>query len=388
VIYKVFRVSVNKSKVNKTSLRSVRIGFVALIDAAPIIMAHELGYFRKEGLDVSLCRQIGWGNVRDKLAFGQLNASHALLGLPLQCHIGQNWPGEPVVALMSLGSGGDAITLSDRLVRAGVNSAVSLRKFIKQSNGHLKPIFAHVSSCSMHHYLLRDWLAAGEINPDEDVRLCVLPPAQMAGQIASGHLDGFCVGEPWNTMAHRSGAGHIVSLTTDILPSHPEKVLAVNQRWAQRESDLLAPLVRAVLRGCAYCAKTSNHSTLAKTLSDAKYLNVSDEIILASLVLDRTFGMRPSLGNIRPHDWTMRSFDATFPSVSHFAWMTSQMIRWQHVDASVSPWDVAARCIDAAPYREAATDLQIICPANDAPPMRLRHGRTFEPNHSASVLLV
>jgi two-component system, oxyanion-binding sensor len=360
----------------KTPMRAVRIGFVPLIDAAPLIVALEKGLFREEGLDVTLSREIGWGNVRDKLAYGHLHASHALLGLPIQSQLGQ--AGDGVTAVMSLGSGGDAITLSERLVFSGVNSAASLGKFVRQSRGQVRPVFAHVFSGSMHHYLLRDWLSAGELNPDDDVRLCVLPPAQMSAQMSAGYLDGFCVGEPWNTLAHRGGAGRIVALTTDILPAHPEKVLAVNNRWARREPDLIAPMIRAILRGCAYCSDPTNHEQLAALLGKPKYLNLPTDVILASLLLDRGFGLKQSMSSLRPHDWQMRSFNATFPAVTHFAWMATQMVRWGHADASVDPWELAMRCVDASHYREAASELAIACPPNDTPPMALRHGKTFD----------
>ncbi|MBC7783627.1 MAG: ABC transporter substrate-binding protein [Burkholderiales bacterium] len=357
--------------------RAVRIGFVPLIDAAPVILAHELGFFREEGLDVQLSREIGWGNVRDKLAFGHLNASHALLGLPIQSAIADASAGESIIAVMSLGSGGDAITLSERLLFSGVNSAASLARYVRQSRGQVKPVFAHVFSCSMHHYLLRDWLAAGGLNPDEDVRLCVLPPPQMAGHLGSGHLDGFCVGEPWNTIAHQDRSGRIVSLTTDILPAHPEKVLAVNRKWAAAEPDLLVPMIRSVLRACAFCSDAKNFARIAATLARPKYLNVSPATLQSSLALDRTFGLRPSLNNLRTPDWEMRSFVATFPSVTHMAWLLNQMVRWQHASSAMDPWQIARSCIDATAYRAAAASLGIDCPQGDAPPMPLRGGGLF-----------
>ncbi len=355
----------------------MNIGFVPLIDAAPLILAQELGLFREEGLEVRLSREVGWGNIRDKLAYGHLNACHSLLGIPIQSALGDSCAGERIISIMSLGSGGDAITLAERYTFSGVNSAATLARYIRQSNGTAKPIFGHVFRCSMHHYLLRDWLASGGLNPDDDVQLCVLPPPQMASHMASGNIDGFCVGEPWNTLAQREGAGRIIALTTDILPNHPEKVLAVNQKWAQSESALLVPLIRAIIRSCAYCSNPKNHPQIAKVLSGPRYLKINQEHILQSLALDRNFGVKPTVGNLRASNWSMRSFNNTFPNVTHMAWLLSQMIRWGHVQEIIDPWEIAQECIDAVPYRQAAAELQINCPKEDAPPMHLRNGTTF-----------
>jgi len=173
---------------------ALRIGFVDLIDAAPLIVAFENGYFADEGLRVVLERQLGWGNVRDRLTFGQLDAAHALLGMPLFSQIQRDRFVEPLVALMNLGAGGDAITISRRLFDAGVRSAPTLGQYIANGRRVEPMCFAHVFSASMHHYLLRDWLSAGGIDPDRDVYLRVFPPSQMAGHLLRGSLDGFCVG--------------------------------------------------------------------------------------------------------------------------------------------------------------------------------------------------
>jgi ABC-type nitrate/sulfonate/bicarbonate transport system substrate-binding protein len=199
---------------------ALRLGFVPLIDAAPLIAAAELGFFADEGLSVSLERQIGWANVRDKLAFGHLDASHALLGLPLASVLRSE--GEELISVMALSSGGNAITLSRELTAAGVNSTATLARYVADPHRQRQLVFAHVFPSSMHHYLLRDWLDSAGIHPDLDLRLCIIPPRQMTQHMESGHLDGLVVGEPWNTLAERLGCGRIVSPTTDILPAHPD----------------------------------------------------------------------------------------------------------------------------------------------------------------------
>ena len=360
--------SVPKQQVS--SAATLRVGFVPLVDAAPLIAARELGYFADEGLDVSLHRQIGWGNVRDKLTFGQLHASHALLGMAPLSVLGTEQFAEPLVAISGLGSGGNAITIARRWASIGVRSAEALARLIERRQG--KPlVFAHVFSCSTHHYLLRDWLVEAGIDPDDDVHLCVLPPPQMVRQMAEGFLDGFCVGEPWNALAEAQQQGTTACATTQIVPDHPEKVLAVSRRWLGGHRAQAERLVRATLRGCAYCNDPAHAPDLARMLAEAKYLDVSAELL--SQTLSAPAGFR---------SWSPAS---TFPSVTHAAWLLDRMREWGHVPEGADLIAVARASVDTEPYRAAAASLGWDCPGDDLPPMRLRGG-WFDPGGQAVTL--
>ena len=375
----------NAARTHRSATRPapLRIGFLDLIDAAPLIVALERGFFAEEGLDVQLERQLGWGSIRDRLTFGQLDAAHALLGMPLYSQLRQDRFLEPLVGVMNLGAGGNAITLSRRLIDAGVRSATTLAEYVRAApHGSERIVLGHVFDCSMHHYLLRDWLATGGLDPDRDVALRVFPPNQMPAHMARGHVAGFCVGEPWNTLAERGGAGQIVALTTDVLPAHPEKVLAVTRPWLGARHDLLEPMIRAILRGCAYCEHDANQDALAELLAMSAYLNAEPALIRQSLTLDRTKVGRvhatgvASRGFTRASDWRARSFAAncTFPSKTHYAWLASQMGRWGRLPDDVDVAAVAQRCADTTAYRAAAASLGLDCPATDFPTMTLRSG--------------
>jgi len=365
-----------------SSSAAIRLGFVPLIDAAPLLAARELGFYTDESLSVELLPQIGWGNVRDKLTFGHLDASHALLGMPPASLLGSDWFVEPLVALMSLGMGGNAITLSRRLTDAGVNSAATLARYLRQQRSPEPPLFAHVFSCSTHHYLLRDWLHSGGIDPDMDVRLCVMPPPQMSNQMARGWLSGFCVGEPWNSLAARQAIGSIVAATTDLMPQHPEKILAVSRRWLEHHRAAAVRLIRALLRACAWCEDPHNVASLATILTRYGATKLPRELVEASLLADRTFATDARAPSTRLGDWKFRSFDPshTFPSATHAAWITQQMVRWGHIASDVDMQSIARQSVNAAPYREAAASLGLECPTDDFPPMRLRNG-FFEIDH-------
>jgi two-component system, oxyanion-binding sensor len=334
----------------------VHLGFVPLLDAAPLVLALELGYFADEGLQVVLHRQIGWGNVRDKLVYGQIHASHALVGMPPASVLRRDRFPEPVTAIMALGAGGNAVALSRRLADAGVDSAASLAAFVRRRpNGDAPVSLAHVFGCSSHHYLLRDWLAtAGGLDPDRDVRLGVLPPPQMAAQMAAGALDGFCAGEPWPTLAEQTGAGRVVAATNDLLPGHPEKVLAVNRRWLAKGDGPAVALVRAVLRACAFCHDAANTGRLADVLARPGYLNVPAGVLLQSLTRGRA-AHRPAAATFDPA--------VTFPGGAHPLWILREMRRWGHVPPETDLRAVANESVNADVYRRAAESLGMECPA-------------------------
>jgi nitrate/nitrite transport system substrate-binding protein len=354
-----------------SSPADLRVGFVELVDAAPLVAALELGYFADEGLRVVLDREIGWGNVRDKLVYGHLQAGHALVGMPPLSVLGRSRFPEVLTSIMALGAGGNAITFGRRLTDAGITSAADLARYAHSKPAPVPVLLAHVFDCSMHHYLLREWLAQGGVNMESNVRFCVLPPNQMTRQLGRGTLDGFCCGEPWNTLAEQEGLGQIVAATTEVLPDHPEKVLAVSRRWLASSGPAAEALIRATIRGCAYCADAANYPALAEMLAKPAYLHMREDIVLKSLTIDRWLGgaSRKASGPIRNCSPAM-----TFPAATHGAWILSQMARWNHLSGDIDPVAVALEAVNSGPYRRAAAALGIACPPDDLPPMRLRTG--------------
>jgi two-component system, oxyanion-binding sensor len=182
--------------------RSIRLGFVPLVDCAPLVIAFEHGYFQKYGLDVELSREIGWATIRDKIAYGELEAAHALAPMAVALTAGIGCAPIPCLTGLILNSHGNAITLSDDLWQRGVRTAADFAKVIRQSRDVKTYTLAVVFPHSSHHFLLRQWLKSGGINPDKDVRIVVVPPPQMMPNLVGGTIDGYCVGEPWNSLRH------------------------------------------------------------------------------------------------------------------------------------------------------------------------------------------
>ena len=244
----------------------VTVGFIPLIDCAPLLFAEVLGLYERHGLEVELRREVSWSNIRDKLAVGLLDAAHMLSPMPLATTLGIDSVNVPMIAAMTLHLNGNSITLSNGLWReigeaapefAGDNlpagapldvralAAVVARR---ARDGRPPVTLASVFTYSSHNHLLRLWLASGGIDPDRDVRLTVVPPPHMVAHLSGGTIDGYCVGEPWNQQSASLGIGRIAASSRQIWDSMPDfhifhRQLA-NFPWRSHADWFLSQMVR------------------------------------------------------------------------------------------------------------------------------------------------
>lgn len=261
----------------------LRVGFVPLTDCAPLVMAQELGLFRQHGVNVHLSRELGWITIRDKILFGELDAAHAVAGLPFAATLGLGCAPCDCVTGLVLNLHGNAITVSNELARLVGNTGAGLRAWVAEQRGRRTLTFGIVSRYSSHHHLLRQWLLSAGVNPETDVHLVVVPPPQMAVNLQAGHLDGFCAGEPWNSVAVATGAGRVVATSAELDPGHPEKVLMARRDFAEKRAAEHEALIAALLEACAYCAVPANHERIAATLARREFVGVPAEVLRFSL---------------------------------------------------------------------------------------------------------
>lgn len=281
-------------------------------------MAHELGIFQKYGLRVRMYRELGWASVRDKIIHGELEAAHALAAMPLAATLGLGSVAVDCLTALVLNLHGNAITLSHDLWKRGVRDAATLREEIVRSRHQRTLTFGAVFSFSSHRHLLRQWLTAGGINPDRDVRIVIVPPPQMVANLQSGNLDGFCAGEPWNSAAVQTRAGWCPAVSAELDPHHPEKVLMVRREFAEtREQEHLA-LLAALLEACEFCQAAENHEEIISTLARAEYVDVPASVLRRSLTGPFDFGQ----GNMRTiGDFCIfHGHEANRPSADKAAW--------------------------------------------------------------------
>src|SRR6201992_2214727 len=258
----------------------LHIGFIPLVDAAALIVAVDKGFAAEEGLDVTLVREVSWSNVRDKLNIGLFDAAHLLAPVAIASSLGLGHVKVPILAPFNLGLNGNAITVSPALYAASASetwgdrfarmaTALPRARVVaaRRKRGAEPLTFGMTFPFSTHNYQLRFWMAAGGVDPDEDVRMVVLPPPYMVDSLANKQVDAFCVGAPWNSIAVDLGVGHILHFVSDILLNAAEKVLAVRQGWSERNKEVVAALVRAASRAAEFIEQPHNRSEVARILA-------------------------------------------------------------------------------------------------------------------------
>ena len=325
----------------------LQIGFIPLIDAAALIVAVERGFTHAEGLDVQLVREVSWSNVRDKLNIGLFDAAHILAPVPIASSLGLGHIKVPIVVPLTLNLNGNAITVSAALhaaIMAEIDgdpldpmaTARALSRVVATRRRSIgEPLtFGMTFPFSTHNYQLRFWMAAGGVDPDEDVRLVVLPPPFMVDSIAGGQIDGFCVGAPWNSIAVDRGVGRILHFGSDIMQRAAEKVLAVRQPWADKNPQPLAELVRAVFQAAEFAEVPDNRNEVARILAKPEYIGVDAGVILRTL--EGRLKIAPD-GTIREGSRYMlfAREDASAPDSLQAAWLYAQMVRWRQTAMSV-----------------------------------------------------
>ncbi|WP_375463076.1 CmpA/NrtA family ABC transporter substrate-binding protein [uncultured Methylobacterium sp.] len=304
----------------------LHLGYVPLCDAAPVIVAHEMGFARSEGLELELTAEPSWATLRDRLALGHLDAAHMLAPLALASALAVSGPPSDIIVPLSLSLSGNAITLStglwaamapesDRLEDVARAFACAARER-KAAGRPLTLGTVHPFSC--HTYELRLFAQAGGLDPAA-FRLVVVPPQYSVETLSRGIVDGFCAGAPWNAVAVSAGLGRIAALGCEVAPDAPEKVLALSPRL----EGAIVPLVRAVASAGRWCAEPSNRTELVHRLARRAYLNLDAGLIARALSGSITLDAS-GLQRAAP-DYLRLGAAAETPRSEHVRWLVAQM---------------------------------------------------------------
>jgi two-component system, oxyanion-binding sensor len=325
-------------------LPTVTLGFIPLTDCAVLAVARERGFAADEGIDLQLSREVSWANIRDNVALGHLQGAQMLAGMPIAAALGINQIRTPMIVPFCLNRNGNAISVSNGLyaemARLGdldrdarvAAAGEALRRVItaRRSAGSPPLTFGMVYPFSCHNYELRYWMAACGIDPDGDVRLVVIPPPLMVDSLRDGHVDGFCVGEPWNSVAVQAGLGRIIVSKAELWQNGMEKVLGVPEIWASENAGVLAALIRALDRAAAWADEPANRSQLAALLAAPDYLDMPAGIVARALAGEMSVGPAEELRTVA--DFLILHRDgANRPSIDQALWIYSQMVRWGQV---------------------------------------------------------
>lgn len=349
----------------------VRIGMLRLTDAAPVVMAKENGFYARQGLEVRISVEPSWANIADKLSYGQLDAAVVLPPLAFAVTLGLRGVGTPLIVPMQISLNGLGVAVASDIAgevgSGGTPIEIGRRlKAILPSRPRLRFAIAH--AFSTHNLLLRYWLEACDIDPDRDVELSVVPPADTVRAMQEGHLDGFCAGPPWVDVAARLGITRTLVTSWDIWHNHPEKCLAVRRDWAAANPATLEDLLAATLQSARFCDNPANAEEIAATLSQDHYLAIPRASIRESLPTDEPGAKRS----------VFFANAANYPWRSHAAWFLSGMAKWGFLGQGVDRTALAASVYRPDLYRAAAARIGLPAP---------RQGSKIEGAHDGPWLL-
>ena len=360
-----------------SDLDVIRAAFIPLLDAAVLIVAAEKGFAAREGLELHLTRELSWANIRDRVSIGHFDVAHMLAPLPIASTIGVGHWTVPMVTPMSMGQGGHAFTVSIGLWRAMATAGapengdpVLIGKALKQviaaraRTGQPPLTFGMVFPFSCHNYDLRYWLAASGIHPDRDVRLVVVPPPFTVDSLTAGHIDAFCVGEPWNSLAVATGVGRIATTKAAIWRGGPDKVLGMRAEWAAAHPDQLNCLLRALQYAGIWCDDLGNHAELAHLMAGPRFLDCPPEIARRGLAGSLLLG--EANAHAIPDFILFAQRAANFPWTSHALWMFSQMVRWGQVEFTPQTLAAARSTFRPDLYRAALAGIDVAMPKANA----------------------
>ncbi len=303
--------------------KDLKIGFIPITCATPLIMAHPLGFYRQQGLNVDVVKTAGWALIRDKMLNKEYDATHFLSPMPLAISMGLGSNAVPMEVATIQNTNGQAITLANR------------HKDNRDPKGWKGFRFAVPFEYSMHNFLLRYYVAEHGLNPDTDIQIRVVPPAEMVANLRAGNIDGYLGPDPFNQRAVFEEVGFIHILTKEIWNGHPCCAFGTSAAFIQQNPNTFAALVRSVLTASAMARDPKNRELIAKVIAPPQYLN-QPETVLTQVLTGR---FADGLGNIRTVP-DRADFDP-IPWQSMAVWMLTQMKRWGYVKGEVNYRQIA-----------------------------------------------
>src|SRR5688572_10974056 len=338
---------------------AMRFGIIALTDCAPIIMAHELGFFKKFGIQSTVSKEASWAVIRDKLSLGENHATHMLIGMPLGSTMGlAGSPVKPMVIPWLLNRNGQAITLNNKLKQAGVKTPAQVKPLADKARSSGEPLtFAMTFPTGTHAMWIRYWLASGGIHPDRDVSLITIPPPQMVANMKVDKMDGYCVGEPWNNRAIEDGIGYTVITTQAMWKDHPEKVCAFTEEFAAKNPKSVKAALKALHLASVELDKMENRPKFAEVISRPAYINCPPAIILERLMGKYEYGD----GRVEQDPFYMiySNRNTNYPHRIYAQWWLTQFRRWGMTKGAPDYTGVARRVMRPDLYLDAMKELGV-----------------------------
>lgn len=323
----------------KVETNTVKLGFIALTDSAPLIVAVEKGFFAKYGMtDVKVEKQASWPVTRDNLVLGSagngIDGAHILSPMPYLMALGKITQGKPLpmYILARLNTNGQAISVSNayKEVKLAKDSSKVKDLFAKAKAANKQLKVAVTFPGGNHDLWMRYWLAAGGINPDGDISVVPVPPPQMVANMKVGNMEAFCVGEPWNAQLVNQKAGYTALLTGELWPDHPEKAFAMRADWVDKNPNAAKAILMGVLEAQQWCDKDENKAEMIKIVSQAKWFKVPEADIIERAKGNIDYGDGRTEKNY-PYKMKFWANNASYPYKSHDLWFLTEDMRWGYL---------------------------------------------------------
>ena len=340
--------------------KNLKIGFIPITCATPLIMAHPLGFYQKQGLDVEVVKTAGWALIRDKMINKEYDATHFLSPMPLAISMGAGSNAVPMNVATIQNTNGQAITLANK------------HKDKRDPKTWKGMKFAVPFEYSMHNFLLRYYVAEAGLNPDTDIQIRVVPPPEMVANLRAGNIDGYLGPDPFNQRAVFEEAGFLHLLTRDLWDGHPCCAFGTSTEFIEKNPNTFAAMVRAVLTASAMARDPKNRELISKVIAPAQYLNQPETVITQVL----TGKFADGLGNIRivPN---RADFDP-IPWQSMAVWMLTQMKRWGYVKGDVNYRQIAEKVFLLTDAKKRMKELGQTAPDGAYPKFTIM-GKVFDP---------
>ncbi|MET0294727.1 MAG: CmpA/NrtA family ABC transporter substrate-binding protein [Phenylobacterium sp.] len=372
-----------------------KLGFIALTDSAPLIVAKEKGLFAKYGMpDVEVLKQASWGATRDNLVLGSggggIDGCHILSPLPYLLTTGQASGGKPVpmYTLARLNLNGQAISIGNDLksLKVGVDASAAKARFAELKAKGSPAQIAMTFRGGTHDLWIRYWLAAAGVNPDKDVSTIVIPPPQMVANMKAGTQDAFCVGEPWNGQLVAQKVGYTACTTSEIWMDHPEKAFAMRADWVDKNPIAAKALLMAVQEAAQWCDPKENRQAMCEIVSGRQWINVPMTDILPRQLGDIDYGTG-RVEQASPNVMKFWANNASFPFKSHDLWFVTEDIRWGVLPAATDAAALVEKVNRADIWREAAKAISAAAPDGDSRGLeKFFDGKVFDPANPNAYL--
>jgi nitrate/nitrite transport system substrate-binding protein len=340
--------------------KDLKIGFIPITCATPLIMAHPLGFYSKQGLNVEVVKTAGWALIRDKMINKEYDATHFLSPMPLAISLGLGSVATPMNVATIQNTNGQAITLA-------------MKHKDKRNPADWKGFkFAVPFEYSMHNFLLRYYVAEAGLNPDTDIQIRVVPPPEMVANLRAGNIDGFLGPDPFNQRAVFEEVGFIHLLTKELWDGHPCCAFGTSTEFIQKNPNTFIALFRAVLTAAAMAREAKNRELIAKIISPQAYLN-QPETVLAQVLTGK---FADGLGNVKNVP-DRADFDP-IPWQSMAVWMLTQMKRWGYIKGEVNYKQIAEKVFLLTDAKKHMKALDMKVPQGAYPKFTVM-GKVFDP---------